>query len=295
MTSIIPTAVLRAAVLSAFDLGRYSVTFTTAPAGDDLAVVPSAIILNLEEQDDDLLGSEPFELFTETETQELFREVCASFGIKPEVFGVGRTGVGDEPDFADPEAGFVVDEHGPAVPSQDAADTFDAQLVAKGEISVNEARANREARKHGDSPSVQAQGEPYEAGLDRKLNGFFPAIYEFALQDYWAASDEAVFEHLADIELYHAPDLDAAAVADWVHVYDRVTRERRTLKRPGVDRIVKGLADAVADLRGGHAGDPLEAALSEVVGRHAGRIAAPGQWRVWRDEAGRVRWEKFDT
>lgn len=53
MTSIIKTSVLRAAVLSAFDLGRYTVQFGVNPSGDDLAVVPASIVLDLAERDDD--------------------------------------------------------------------------------------------------------------------------------------------------------------------------------------------------------------------------------------------------
>ena len=214
MTSIISTAVLRAAVLSAFDRGRYSVTFATTPAGDDLAVVPSAIILNLEEQDDDLLGSANDlwpELFTDAEERELRREVSEAFGA---------------------------DDHGPAVPAQDG-----------------------------------------------------PRVYEFALQD--ADCRFTTPKTLDEVQVGHAPDMNAFHAADWVHVYDRVTRERRTLKRPAEDKIVRGLADVAADLRDGAARDPLEQALASVLEGHEGRVSKPGEWRVWRDGAGRVRWERF--
>lgn len=205
MTSIIPTAVLRAAVLSAFDRGRYQVHFGTTPAGDDIAVVPASIVLDLAERDDDLLGAEPFELFSQGEEAELRREVSLA------MHGLVSREVAEKLAGMDLSRFYGADDHGPAVPAQDSR--------SLGEILA----------------------QSIEEG---------PSVYEFALQDYWAASDEAVFEHLADIELHHAPDLDAAEAADWVHVYDRVTRERRTLKRPAEDKIVKGLADVAEDLRG---------------------------------------------
>lgn len=191
MTSIIQTAVLRAAVLSAFDRGRYSVTFSTAPAGDDLAVVPSAIILNLEEQDDDLLGSERFELFTEAEERELRREVREAFGA---------------------------DDHGPAVPAQDG-----------------------------------------------------PRVYEFALQDA-VAYNSFIPVQLDAATQNHAPDYVAASNADWVHVYDRMTRERRTLKRPTEDKIVKGLADVAADLRAKPVPMPAHGPLTSAEGLMRGDV-----------------------
>lgn len=257
MTSIIPTSVLRAAVLSAFDRGRYSVTFATTPAGDDLAVVPSAIILNLEEQDDDMLGSEPFELFTEAEEQELRRDVVMAMS------GVISRDVAEKLAAFDISQVFASDDHGPAVPAQAVSEGLTSYMIQTGP---------------SDRPGFSTMEEVVK-------------VYEFALED--VPHVDGLW--LGNVVVTDAPDVQAARAADWVQVYDRVTRERRTLKRPVSDKIVKGLADVAADLRGGHAGDPLEAALAKVVGHHAGRIAAPGQWRVWRDEAGRVRWEKFDT
>lgn len=167
MTSIISTAVLRAAVLSAFDRGRYKVHFGTAPAGDDIAVVPASICLDLGERDDDLMFFEKNGIITAEERLEIA-------------------------DFIEQHG---ADDHGPAVPAQDG-----------------------------------------------------PRVYEFAFQD--AVPHYGFFPaELIDVTQNHAPDYVAASNADWVHVYDRVTRERRTLKRPGADRIVKGLADVAADLR----------------------------------------------
>ena len=220
MTSIIQTSVLRAAVLSAFDRGRYQVQFGTAPAGDDIAVVPASINLDLAERDDDLLGAEPFELFTDAEVRELRREVAA---YQPESIVAGM---------------FGADDHGPAVPAQDG-----------------------------------------------------PRVYEFALQG--ADCRFTTPKTLDEVQVGHAPDMNAFHAADWVHVYDRVTRERRTLKRPAEDKIVKGLADVAADLRGGVSRDPLEQALASVLEGHEGRISKPGEWRVWRDGDGRARWERF--
>jgi hypothetical protein len=77
-----------------------------------------------------------------------------------------------------------------------------------------------------------------------------PVVYEFALQDINASRREAglVSITLDQIELSEVNG-ERAAAADWVHVYDRVTRERRTLKRPAPDAILTGLQDVAADLR----------------------------------------------
>jgi hypothetical protein len=75
-----------------------------------------------------------------------------------------------------------------------------------------------------------------------------PVVYEFALQDVdpnrvpWPPT-------LNWAVLRDAPDQAAASTADWVHVYDRVTRERRTLKRPAPDAILTGLRKIASDLR----------------------------------------------
>lgn len=111
---------------------------------------------------------------------------------------------------------------------------------------------------HG--PTVPAQGlcwdlsnaKPYDGPKFEPI-GQRPRIYEFALQDirerpiYAEAGIEIT---LANAELCDAPDIEAVDRADWVHVFDRVTRERRTLKRPEPDAVLKGLNDVAADLRG---------------------------------------------
>jgi hypothetical protein len=88
------------------------------------------------------------------------------------------------------------------------------------------------ADDHG--PAIPAQGQPG------------PIVYEFALQDTAAY---AVGFGLEKIVAPDAPDAAACHAADWVHVFDRVTRERRTLKRPAPDAILTGLQDVSADLR----------------------------------------------
>jgi hypothetical protein len=119
---------------------------------------------------------------------------------------------------------------------------------------------------HG--PAIPAQGSSasYAAPLPPG-----PIVYEFALQDCTQKGGSVPYS-LEGVRLSDAPDSDMATRADWVHVYDRVTRERRTLKRPPADRILTGLRDVAADLRGkGHAesvrafhdhqakrGDPVE-------------------------------------
>jgi len=102
-----------------------------------------------------------------------------------------------------------LDDHGPAIPTQTA------------------------------SPPDVVYPSPFVSG---------PIVYEFALQDVepkrvpWPLT-------LNTAVLRDAPDQVAASTADWVHVYDRVTRERRTLKRPAPDAILAGLQDVAADLR----------------------------------------------
>jgi hypothetical protein len=86
--------------------------------------------------------------------------------------------------------------------------------------------------EHG--PAIPAQVQPG------------PIVYEFALQD---TAVGAMGFGLDGVEIEDAPDHASFAAADWVHVYDRVTRERRTLKRPAPDAILTGLQDVAADLR----------------------------------------------
>lgn len=112
---------------------------------------------------------------------------------------------------------------------------------------------------HG--PSVPAQGEhyrePVETGVEKDSQGrdwrtyaAGPRVYEFALQDINSARREAglipLTLDLVELDEVHG---ERAAAADWVHVYDRVTRERRTLKRPEPDAVLTGLRDVAADLR----------------------------------------------
>jgi hypothetical protein len=93
---------------------------------------------------------------------------------------------------------------------------------------------------HG--PSIPAQ--PVWTGVDL-ATGPDVLVYEFALQDCKDGGGAS----LEMVTRYDAPDHDAFLSADWVHVYDRVTRERRTLKRPEPDAILTGLQDVAADLR----------------------------------------------
>jgi hypothetical protein len=119
-------------------------------------------------------------------------------------------------------------------------DLFDAETVEFDGVTSRE-QAERLARAaspfhaprddHG--PAIPAQGQTG------------PVIYEFALQD----ADQFDGIWLGNVTLTRAPDVQAAQRADWVHVFDRVTRERRTLKRPAESPIVQGLRDVAADLR----------------------------------------------
>jgi hypothetical protein len=76
-----------------------------------------------------------------------------------------------------------------------------------------------------------------------------PVVYEFELREADPRRMVIFPPTLDTVIIDDAPDKAAAARADWVHVYDRVTRERRTLKRPEPDAILTGLQDVAADLR----------------------------------------------
>ncbi len=80
---------------------------------------------------------------------------------------------------------------------------------------------------------------------------FGPIVYEFGIHEVrrWQGVERDYA--LAQTTIHDAADLEAAESADWVHVYDRVTRERRTLKRPAADAVLTGLRDVAADLRRG--------------------------------------------
>lgn len=103
-------------------------------------------------------------------------------------------------------------------------------------------------------------GPTIPAQLKSVLRGQFPdpspRIYEFAV-DEMERSFSGRHIPLENVMLTDAPNWKAAVAADWVHVFDRVTRERRTLKRPEPDAVLKGLSDVAADLRAKR-GDPVE-------------------------------------
>lgn len=251
MTSIIKTEVLRAAVVSAFDRGRYSVRFETQPTGADLAVVPSSITLDLGERDDDL-----FEDFSD--------ELAKREGLEPRTVHFGYTMA---PGLAEKIARRNLEE----------ALGLGADLL--GAEAVAEAMEAFVSDDHG--AAIPAPGTYERDGLK---------VYEFALQD-------AVYIQggkLSDIIMAHAPDLQAAAHADWVHVYDRTTRERRTLKRPAADAVLDGLADVAADLREKPMFQPRmpEDAFAAVLHGREDREALPGHWRIFRD-GDRVIYEPF--
>jgi len=102
--------------------------------------------------------------------------------------------------------------------------------------------------------SIPTQGEHYRsAEIVGEENGWAvrepgPRVYEFALQDI---NFDRAQNGKPPLGLHEIDDIIVKAdpAADWVHVYDRVTRERRTLKRPEPDRILTGLRDVAADLR----------------------------------------------
>lgn len=100
------------------------------------------------------------------------------------------------------------------------------------DLFASEGEGQAATDEHG--PAIPAQGQPG------------PIVYEFALQDTAAG---ALGFGLDKVVIEEAPDWATAQRADWVHVYDRVTRERRTLKRPAPDVVLTGLYGIAADLR----------------------------------------------
>lgn len=92
-----------------------------------------------------------------------------------------------------------------------------------------------------------------------------PRVYDFAVQDLppFATPEgtrgrrPGIRPTLDNARLTDAPDWEARDRADWVHVYDRVTRERRTLKRPPADAVLTGLRDVASGLRSVDSGKGL--------------------------------------
>lgn len=152
----------------------------------------------------------------------------------------------------------------------------DPTITPEGEALVNTVHDDQ-------GPAIPAQ--PVWTGLDIGA-GRDVSVYEFALQDVKRTPAEVRLDwtlKLADIVEADAPDYEAAHAADWVHVYDRVTRERRTLKRPEPDRILTGLRDVAADLRGKSWPQPGDQVLYWP--KHYDRPSG-----VWRDGAGGTPW-----
>lgn len=162
------------------------------------------------------------------------------------------------------------DDHGPSVPAQ----------------------TSRIETPHGALEGVLTDG-PFGEPLG-------VSVYEFALQDaLWSLGDDMASEKTLDaVQWRHVPDPVAAVAADWVHVYDRVTRERRTLKRPEPDAVLTGLRDVAADLRGkpveppfGCAALPLVGPLTSTEGLRAGDVLRV----IWADKhGGMMGWANGD-
>lgn len=144
------------------------------------------------------------------------------------------------------------------------------ELVVKLSLDVSEFESSLEAMraKHPEAfpsddhgASIPAQGEfirePIPTGKDAGFQTFDagPTLYEITLQTLARSARKEGIEitlenvTLADV-LKWGDGMNRADRCDWVHVYDRVTRERRTLKRPAADAVLTGLRDVAADLRG---------------------------------------------
>jgi hypothetical protein len=136
----------------------------------------------------------------------------------------------------------------------DAGDMVPDRIRTEGGVWVHVNRpADAPPATDDHGPAIPAQTSRIETpfgaveGVVTKADGSpGPVVYEFALQD---TKSGAMGFGLDRIVAPDAPDAAAFHAADWVHVYDRVTRERRTLKRPAPDAILTGLRDVAADLR----------------------------------------------
>lgn len=124
------------------------------------------------------------------------------------------------------------------------------ELVIKLSLDASEFEASVAAMrlKH---PGVFGEDDHGAAIPAQTAKGFTPGplVYEFGIHDVerWRGTERDYA--LAQTTVHDAPDPAAAAAADWVHVFDRKTRERRTLKRPPPSPVETGLYDLAADLR----------------------------------------------
>jgi|GEM_PF-3770797 len=180
MTSIIKTSVLRAAVLTAFDRGRYTVHFGTTPTGDDLAVVPASIVLDLGERDDDLLGAEPCSncdgaghvgaIAGEPNTF-MGCTACMGFGVvKREVDTLWTVSREQAERLARHASPFHSDDHGAAVPAQDGHGCRgeDVAPVIKGMADVAaDLRAKVQPLQAGDTVRVLKYWEGHVAPITK--------------------------------------------------------------------------------------------------------------------------------
>ncbi len=141
----------------------------------------------------------------------------------------------------------ATDDHGPAIPAQAAEYVPPERGVHNGGWTFK--------------PVAVPSTAHVWTGVDL-ATGPDVLVYEFALQD----CKDGAPASLEMVTRYDAPDSDAFLAADWVHVYDRVTRERRTLKRPAPDAVLTGLRDVAADLRGKPVEPPFGCAALPPVG-----------------------------
>lgn len=152
----------------------------------------------------------------------------------------------------------ATDDHGPAAPAQDTSSIEEYGFVENKGPTRYEIQIQ----------ALAGAAKPYGLALN---------LENVTLEDVFRFGDS----------------LGRAGDCDYVHVYDRVTRERRTLKRPEPDAVLAGLQDVAADLRGKADMTALGEAITEVASGAAKRRSSPGKWRVYRDGE-KVVYETFD-
>lgn len=206
---------LRHSINRALTLGRYQIVVKTAGAEQ----VPASITLDLLERDDDGFK---FRVDPEYSEHPVYEQMRAVKGERQRAAMVWHA--------------LQLYAHETEAPFPKSTLDWFAQRVG--------VRLTR-----SDAVPSDDHGAAIPEQAESLVKGQFsePRVYEFALQDAVFIGPNA---KLQDVVTGNCPDLKAYAAADWVHVYDRVTRERRTLKRPEPDVVLTGLRDVADDLRG---------------------------------------------
>ena len=253
MTTIIDLNDLRHSINRALNLGRYTIVVKTAGAEQ----VPASITLDLLERDDDGFKW-PVEAEAFPEGMPSASRWATTTELPPKPCGEcdGKGHVGPIQGRADAVQGCTVcmglgyeEENDPAPVKRTVEEVVLKLSVDASDFEAQIAALTKKATETAVSLGRDDHGAAIPEQAESLVKGQFsePSVYEFALQDAVFIGPNA---GLKDIVTGNCPDLTAYAAADWVHVYDRVTRERRTLKRPEPDAVLTGLRDVAADLRG---------------------------------------------